>query len=73
MNIKTGGFPPHLNRIYTAKRTTTSEPFGAPHLVGAQTPGFNEGAFISRDGNRLYYHHLDLTTGHFSIYAMTRR
>jgi len=72
------------NQLYVAKRTSTSEPFGPPQVVAGQAtlangkPGFNEGAFVSRDGNLLYYHHLDLVEGQdphnarFSIYVMSR-
>src|SRR3989344_676823 len=84
INSVVSGWPPQLNQLYVAKRTSTSEPFGPPQVVAGQAalangkPGFNEWAFVSRDGNLLYYHHLDLVEGQdphnarFSIYVMSR-
>ena len=84
INSSTGVFPPQLNQIYVAKRSSTSEPFGTPQLVAGQatlsdgTVGFNEGTFVSRDGKLLYYHHVDLVRGqdprkaHYNLHVMSR-
>ena len=62
------------NRIYTVKRNSVSDPFGVPQLIGA-ADGFVEGAFISGDGNHLYYHKLLAIPpkGAFKIYMVTRQ
>jgi hypothetical protein len=63
-------------RIYLAKRGSVSEPFGVPQLVEA-TGDRVESAFLSSDGNRLYYHQaLEMKEGgisKFGIYMLTRQ
>jgi Tol biopolymer transport system component len=60
-----GGTP----AIFTATRTSTSTPFGAPHLVQALS-GFVEAPSLSADGKSLYYH--AFVGNQFVLYRATR-
>ena len=40
---------------YIQDEAITSSAWGAPEVVGASTPGWEEGVYISPDGNTLYY------------------
>jgi hypothetical protein len=55
--------------IYTATRSSVSEPFGKPQKIKAIT-GFAEAPALSPDENSLYYH-LNVN-GTFQIYRVTR-
>jgi hypothetical protein len=55
--------------IYTATRTDTSSPFGAPRKIQAIT-GFAEGPTLSPDEKSLYYHKRESNL--FVIYRVTR-
>lgn len=55
--------------ICTATRTSTTSPFGAPHVIQALT-GFVEAPSLSLDGKSLYYH--ALVNNQFVIYRATR-
>jgi hypothetical protein len=60
-----GGTP----AIYTATRSTTAMPFGAPHLIQALS-GFVEAPSLSADGKALYFH--AYVGNQFAIYRATR-
>ncbi|MFZ2061370.1 MAG: hypothetical protein WAU82_10200 [Candidatus Binatus sp.] len=55
--------------IYTATRSSTSEPFGKPRKIEAIT-GFAEAPALSPDEKSLYYH--VNVSGRFVIYRVTR-
>lgn len=60
-----GGAP----AIFTATRTSTATPFGAPHLIQALS-GFVEAPSLSADGKSLYYH--AYVGNQFVLYHATR-
>ncbi len=57
-------------RIFRSARTSRTEPFGRPTLVGAAS-GFVEAPSLSGDGRRLYFHRLD--AGRFVVYETWRQ
>lgn len=61
---------PKMVGIYSARRKSTSEPFGLPEKIMAIT-GDVEAPVLSGDETRLYYHRLE--RGVFKVYRVTRK